>query len=246
MNVTSTTSDFVGKASKILSATAASILENVGLDYTLGKTKITAVSDLTMRVERGEFGVVMGPSGSGKTSLLNLLGCIDQPTSGTVRTLGVDTTTLNDRALTKLRRDKIGFIFQNFSLIPVLTAAENVEYPLILEKVPVNERKARVAEALASVGLEKRASHRPGELSGGQRQRVAIARALIKRPELVLADEPTANVDSKTAETIMQLIRRIQEESGTTFFVATHDARVLAYATKRWTMSDGAVTETEV
>lgn len=226
-------------------STFACELMNVSLDYKLGKSSIRALSNLSMKVASGEFGVIMGPSGSGKSSLLNLMGCVDRPTTGEVKILGEQSTKLSERALTRLRRDKIGFIFQNFSLIPVLSAAENVEYPLILSKIPAAKRREMVADALASVGLANRASHKPGELSGGQRQRVAIARALVKRPELVIADEPTANVDSKTAAGLMQMIKEIQAETGSTFFVATHDPAILDYATARWTMADGSVTKSE-
>lgn len=220
-------------------------IKNVSKKYRLGKTSITALDDLSMTVSEGEFGVIMGPSGSGKSTLLNIIGCIETASSGDVQVLGREVAGLDDRAMTKLRRDYIGFIFQSFSLIPVLTAAENVEYPLMLSNMTAKGRKKRVADLLAAVGLSDRADHRPGELSGGQRQRVAIARALVKRPKLVIGDEPTANVDSTTAHELMQVMTHIQQEFGSTFLIATHDPRVMEYASRRWTITDGSITNEE-
>lgn len=214
--------------------------------YRMGQTTVQALSDLSLVIARGEFTAIIGPSGSGKSTLLNMLGCIEMPDHGRVEVLGHDTSALSDSELTRLRRDNIGFIFQNFSLIPVLSAAENVEYPLILSRVPAAERRLRVAEVLDQVGLGDRADHRPGELSGGQRQRVAVARALIKRPRLVIADEPTAALDSKTGQDLMVMMRRIQAEIGTTFIVATHDPAVQAHAGRRLTLVDGRIVSDEV
>jgi len=225
---------------------SAARLTNVSKTYLLGKTRINALRNMTLDVPIGSFGVVMGPSGSGKSTLLNIIGCIEEHDFGSVQVLDADIGELSDREMTRLRRDQIGFIFQNFSLIPVLTAAENVEYPLILSGMSARDRADRVAENLAAVGLSDRAGHRPGELSGGQRQRVAIARALVKRPKLVIADEPTANVDSATAHELMQMMTHIQQDIGSTFFIATHDPMVLEYANQHWSIVDGSITNSGV
>ena len=170
--------------------------------YLLGKTEVHALRDVDLVVERGEFLSIAGPSGSGKTTLLNLIGCVDMPSSGTVRVAGQDTSKLTERELTRLRLDHIGFIFQTFNLVPVLTVFQNVEFPLLLQgRMTSEERRRRVNALLEEVGLADHARHRPSELSGGQRQRVAVARALVANPPLVLADEPTANLDSRPART---------------------------------------------
>lgn len=219
--------------------------EHVVKTYQMGQTQVRALDDLSMAIDEGEFTAIVGPSGSGKSTLLNMIGCIELPDSGKVEVFGHDVSHHSDQVLTRLRRDNIGFIFQHFSLIPVLSAAENVEYPLILSRVPAAERRERVAAMLTEVGLASRANHRPGELSGGQRQRVAIARALIKRPRLVIADEPTAALDSRTGQELMALMSRIQSESGTTFVIATHDPAVQAHATRRCTIIDGRIAAEE-
>ena len=198
-------------------------LHGVSREYHLGKTVVRALADVSLEIERGGFLIVSGPSGSGKSTLLNLIGCIDQPTTGSVVFDGSDVATMSDRELSAFRAHKLGFIFESFNLVPVLNAHENVDYPLRLRKVPSAERRERTESMLEAVGLKDQALHRPGELSGGQRQRVAIARALVTRPELVLADEPTANLDTKTGETIIELMREMRERFGTTFVIATHD-----------------------
>lgn len=228
-----------GPAPMPMPGQVAARLSQVGKHYRLGATALPALVDLSLTLQARDFAVIVGPSGSGKTTLLNLIGCIDRPDTGRVEVLGQDVTALSERELTRLRRDRIGFIFQNFALIPVLSAAENVEYPLVLAGVAATERRLRVAEALDMVGLGARASHRPNALSGGQRQRVAIARALIKRPALVIADEPTANLDSRTGQDLMTALRRMQADLGTTFVIATHDPEVQAHAGRRFRLRDG-------
>ncbi|MFV0334852.1 MAG: ABC transporter ATP-binding protein [Tropicimonas sp.] len=220
-------------------------VSNASKYFQMGKTRITALDGLSISIDAGAFVAIAGPSGSGKSTLLNLLGCIELPDRGSVEVLGHDTSGMSDGALTRVRRDAIGFIFQNFSLIPVLSAAENVEYPLVLAGMARDKRRELVAGMLEQVGLADRARHLPGELSGGQRQRVAIARALVKSPRLVIADEPTANLDSRTGQELMKTMRRIQEQSRTTFVVATHDPAVQAHASRRFTIVDGRVTGEE-
>ena len=210
--------------------------------YQLGKTEVHALRHVDLVVERGEFLSIAGPSGSGKTTLLNLIGGVDVPTSGTVWVDGEDTSKLTERALTRLRLDHIGFIFQTFNLVAVLTVFQNVEFPLLLQgRMTSDERRRRVNELLESVGLADHARHRPSELSGGQRQRVAVARALVARPPLVLADEPTANLDSKTGGTIIDLMREMNLRDGTTFIFSTHDPKVMAHASAIVRLEDGRV-----
>jgi putative ABC transport system ATP-binding protein len=210
--------------------------------YQLGKTEVHALRHVDLVVERGEFLSIAGPSGSGKTTLLNLIGGVDVPTSGTVWVDGEDTSKLTERALTRLRLDHIGFIFQTFNLVAVLTVFQNVEFPLLLQgRMTSDERRRRVNELLESVGLGSHSRHRPSELSGGQRQRVAVARALVARPPLVLADEPTANLDSKTGGTIIDLMREMNLRDGTTFIFSTHDPKVMAHASAIVRLEDGCV-----
>jgi putative ABC transport system ATP-binding protein len=218
-------------------------LEEVAKDYQLGRTCVPALRDVSLAVEPGEFMAVAGPSGSGKSTLLNLVGCLDQPTSGRVLIGGVDVATLRDDALSDLRGRTIGFIFQTFNLIPVLSALENVEFPLLVRQARVERRRARAraARALAEVGLAGFERHRPDELSGGQRQRVAVARALVTDPAIVLADEPTANLDSITGEAIVDLMLQINRRDGTTFIFSTHDPRVMAQAQRVVRLADGRV-----
>jgi putative ABC transport system ATP-binding protein len=185
--------------------------------------------------------MVVGPSGSGKTTLLNLVGCLDAPSSGAVEVCGVDVGAFADDALADFRAANVGFVFQSFNLIPVLSAYENVEYPLLLLDLPERERRERTLEMLEAVGLSAQAGRRPDELSGGQRQRVAIARALVKKPALVLADEPTANLDSATGRGIVELMRRIQAEAATTFVFSTHDPHLISEADEVFTLRDGAL-----
>ncbi len=214
--------------------------------YQLGKTEVPAVRDVSIDVGEGEFLSIAGPSGSGKTTLLNLVGCVDTPTSGTVVVNGQDTGSLSERALTDLRLHTIGFIFQSFNLVPVLSVFQNVEFPLLLQgALGKRERRDRVDGLLAAVGLEAHARHRPSELSGGQRQRVAVARALVTRPRLVLADEPTANLDSRTGETIIDLMRDMNRRDGTTFIFSTHDPRVMSHANAVVRFADGRIAARE-
>jgi putative ABC transport system ATP-binding protein len=221
-------------------------LKDVSKTYTLGKTLVPAVREVSMDVDEGEFLSIAGPSGSGKTTLLNLVGCVDTPTSGTVIVDGHDTGKLGERALTDLRLRTIGFIFQSFNLVPVLSVFQNVEFPLLLQgTLPKGERRGRVLALLEAVGLGEHARHRPSELSGGQRQRVAIARALVTRPRLVLADEPTANLDSKTGETIIDLMHEMNHRDGTTFVFSTHDPRVMSHANAIVRIEDGRIAARE-
>jgi putative ABC transport system ATP-binding protein len=185
---------------------------------------------------------IIGPSGSGKTTLLNLIGCLDAPTSGEVNLFGkYNVSTLNDKQATLLRRDHIGFIFQTFNLIPVLNVYENIEFPLIIQGVDKADRKKRVMELIADVGLQEFIKHKPDELSGGQRQRIAVARALVTNPKLVLADEPTANLDKENGRIIMEIMKKLNEEHGVTFIFSTHDQRVMEEGRRTVVLSDGMV-----
>lgn len=215
-------------------------IEDVIKEYPLGKLTVQALRGVTLSIERGEFTTIAGPSGSGKTTLLNLIGCVDIPTKGDVRIDGISTLTLNDKALTQLRLDKLGFIFQSFNLIPVLDLYQNVEFPLLLQdKLSAPKRRERVMEIIERVGLKEQLKQRPNELSGGQRQRVAIARALVTQPAIVLADEPTANLDSVTGNSIIELMRELNATQQTTFIFSTHDPRVMSRATRIIRMVDG-------
>jgi putative ABC transport system ATP-binding protein len=221
-------------------------LRNVSKVYMLGKTVVPAVRDVSIDVGEAEFLAIAGPSGSGKTTLLNLIGCVDTPTSGTVVVNGQDTAKLSERALTDLRLRTIGFIFQSFNLVSVLSVFQNVEFPLLLQGVlSKRERAERVLSLLDAVGLTEHTRHRPNELSGGQRQRVAIARALVTRPRLVLADEPTANLDSATGETIVDLMREMNRRDGTTFIFSTHDPKVMSHANAIIRIADGRIAARE-
>ena len=215
-------------------------VESVTKKYRLGDQTVVALHDITLAFEEGVFLAIAGPSGSGKTTLLNIIGCIDTPTRGQVFIDDREVTGLSGDALADLRARTTGFIFQTFNLFPVLTAAENVEYPLLqLSEVGKDERGERVKRYLSVVGLEKYAHHTPNQLSGGQRQRVAIARALAITPRIVLADEPTANLDSKTGKSILDLMKRINREFGTTFIFSTHDRHVMAMADRLVRIEDG-------
>jgi len=211
--------------------------------YRVGGSTVHALREVDFIAAQGDFVVINGPSGSGKTTFLNLISAIDRPTEGDVLIEGSSTVALSERELAQLRRDKIGLIFQTFNLIPVLTAAENAEYPLLLKKLPKVERSDRVRTILAEVGLEDLGRRRPNELSGGQRQRIAIARALITQPKLVLADEPTANLDSETGGQVMELMRRLNQEHCVVFIVVTHDPAVAKYAGRRIRIHDGRLME---
>ncbi len=208
--------------------------------YRLGKSEVQALRSISLDVNRGEFLSIAGPSGSGKTTLLNLVGCVDTPTSGRVLVDGEDTSHLGERALTDLRLHKIGFIFQTFNLVSVLSLYQNVEFPLLLQGgLTAAERRRRIEGLLEAVGLRDHARHRPSELSGGQRQRVAVARALVTKPPLVLADEPTANLDSQTGATIIDLMREMNRRDGTTFVFSTHDPKVMSHASAVVRIADG-------
>jgi len=217
-------------------------IEHVYKDYLLGDQKVQALKDITLSFEPGVFLAIAGPSGSGKTTLLNLIGCIDTPTSGKIYINETDVSGKTPDQLADLRNRTIGFIFQTFNLLPVLSAAENVEYPLLQRKdVTAEERKKRVDYFLDIVGLSKFAEHRPNQLSGGQRQRVAIARALAILPSIVLADEPTANLDHKTGEEILNLMKQINRAFNTTFIFSTHDKRVISKADRLVRVEDGQI-----
>ncbi len=207
--------------------------------YPLDHSYVPALEGVTFEIGRGEFLAVAGPSGSGKSTLLNLIGCIDRPTSGSVAIEGQEATRLKPSGLSALRLRKIGFVFQTFNLIPVFSATENVEYPLLLQGVGAKERRQRTAEALASVGLTERARQRPDLLSGGERQRVAVARAIVHRPALVLADEPMANLDTRNATQLIDLMRSLNRELGLTFLFSTHDPRLLDRADRVLSLCDG-------
>ncbi len=211
-------------------------------DYALGNTVVHALRGIDLRVSEGEFISVVGPSGSGKTTLLNIIGCVDFATEGTVKIGGQEIIALKDNQITDIRLHKIGFIFQTFNLIPVLNVVENVEFPLLLmKKHAKDEIRKRAEKLIEEVGLKDFIKHRPAELSGGQRQRVAIARALVTNPDIVLADEPTANLDSVTGASILQLMRKMNAVEKTTFIFSTHDENVLQYAQKIVKIKDGFI-----
>jgi len=218
-------------------------LKDVKRIYKVGEVETPALRGVTLTVEEGEFTAIVGPSGSGKTTLLQLMGCLDRPTAGTIHINGKDVTRLSSNQRADVRRGSIGFVFQFFALIPGLTAYENIEMPLLLTGEKAAARRSRVNELLEAVGLTDRARHRPDQMSGGEQQRVAIARALATRPVLVLADEPTANLDSVNGEQIMEIMLRLNEETGTTFIFATHDPRVFPYARRVIEVRDGLITE---
>jgi putative ABC transport system ATP-binding protein len=220
-----------------MSATPLIRLEGVSKSYRMGQTDVPALRDVTLSVAAGEFAALVGPSGSGKSTLLNICGLVDQPDSGQLSIDGEAADRLSQRQLTLIRREKIGFVFQGFNLVPVMTAFENVEYPLFL--AGAGDRAQRVRKMLAQVGLAELEHRRPDELSGGQRQRVAIARALVKQPRLVIADEPTANLDSATAAQIVDLMHDLGRSHGTTFLIATHDARMTARCDRAIQLCDG-------
>jgi putative ABC transport system ATP-binding protein len=221
-------------------------VENVTRSYKIGKIETQALRGVSLSIENGEFTALVGPSGSGKTTLLQLIGCLDQPTSGRVFINGEDVSQLNRNQRADMRRGTIGYVFQFFALIPTLTAYENVEMPLLLIGQGAADRRKRVTELLESVDLLDHANHRPDQLSGGQQQRVAIARALATRPSLILADEPTANLDTPNGKQVMETMTRLNQETGVTFIFATHDPRVFNYARRVITLRDGLVVENGV
>lgn len=205
--------------------------------------KVTAINSVSLEIPRQRFAMIVGPSGSGKTTLLNLIGCIDAPTAGSVEVCDRDVASLADDTITDFRSRNIAFVFQNFNLFPVLSAYENIEYPLLLLGIPAEERRERTLHMLESVGLVDQRQHRPNQLSGGQRQRVAIARALVKKPELVLADEPTANLDSHTGASIIELMHRVQREEAASFVFSTHDPQLISHAEETFVLRDGQLVE---
>ncbi len=215
-------------------------LKRIQRTFTLGDSEVHALRDLDLNIEAGEYVAVMGPSGSGKSTLLNLLGLLDRPNAGAYLLEGRDVTTLNPEEQARVRSERIGFVFQSFHLVPRLTAAENIALPMMLAGIPPAERQRRVAQALREFGLEDRATHRPDQLSGGQRQRVAIARATVMRPAVILADEPTGNLDRATGEEVVRLLEALNRQ-GVTLIVVTHDQTMGARARRQINMLDGAV-----
>jgi len=212
--------------------------------YQSGDISVEAIKDASFTVETGSFVAFVGPSGSGKSTLLNMVGCLDTPSCGTLKVLDTDVATLNQREAAIFRGNNIGFVFQDFNLIPVLSAYENIEYPLIMvQNWPAEKRHARVMELLDAVGMADQAHKQPGQLSGGQKQRVAVARALVTRSKLVLADEPTANLDSSTAHKVIDLMKDMREKFGTTFIFSTHDTKVMAEAEIIFTLIDGKIAD---
>ena len=224
--------------------TALLSLDDVHKTYATGRAQVHALRGVDLSVERGELVAIMGPSGAGKTTLLEILGCLSTPSSGRYRLDGNAVEGLDDDGLARLRGDEIGFVFQSFNLLPRMSALENVELPLVYRRVPRAERRRRAADALARVGLEARGAHRPAELSGGERQRVAIARALVNRPALLLADEPTGNLDSQTSEEILGLLFGLHGE-GHTVVLVTHDAAIGRRAPRLVTLRDGCIERDE-
>ena len=213
--------------------------------YPLGKVEVEAIKGVDLCIEKGDFISIAGPSGSGKTTILNMIGCIDKPTEGTVEISGRCTAEMKDRELTSLRHEVLGFIFQSFNLIPVLSVYENIEFPLLLGRDRLDKREKRqwIDYLIDEVGLSKQRIQRPNELSGGQRQRVAIARALATKPEIVLADEPTANLDSRTGEAIIELMKKLNREQSTTFIFSTHDPAIVSIADHVIHLHDGQVVQ---
>ncbi|MCL6642543.1 MAG: ABC transporter ATP-binding protein [Candidatus Bipolaricaulota bacterium] len=217
-------------------------LKNAHKTYPMGETQVQALRGLDLTIKPGEFVAIMGPSGSGKSTLMHLLGCLDLPSEGLVQLDGNDVTKLDEDRLAQIRGKKIGFVFQTFNLIPTLTAQENVELPLFFQGVPRTERRARAAELLRKVGLDGRMHHKPSQLSGGERQRVAIARALANDPEIILADEPTGNLDSESGEAILELLAQLHRE-GKTIILVTHNPEAAAYAQRIVRIRDGRLVE---
>jgi len=218
-------------------------LSNIFKSYSFGKTKIEVLKGLNLKINEGEMACLMGPSGSGKTTLLNIIGGLDTVNSGSVLIDNMDITRLRDKKMSAFRTRMMGFVFQSFNLIPVLNTFENVEYPLLLLKVASKERKEKVDAILDAVELAKYKKHKPDEMSGGQRQRIAIARAIVTNPRIIIADEPTANLDHKTGTAIMELMKKLNENSRTTFVFSTHDPIVSNYAGRTITLMDGTIVQ---
>lgn len=223
-------------------------LKDVHKIYPLGKTEVHAVKGVSFTITKGEFISIAGPSGSGKSTILNMIGCIDTPTSGTVTINNTKTSGMSDNEITRLRHQTLGFIFQSFNLIPVLNVFENIEFPLLLDNKTKGNKKERqewIDYLVAEVGLEQWRHHKPAELSGGQRQRVAIGRALATKPLIVLADEPTANLDSTTGEAIIELMKKMNQDVGTTFIFSTHDQSIVDIADHVIRLRDGLITHND-
>jgi ABC-type lipoprotein export system ATPase subunit len=219
-------------------------LRDVGKIYSLGEVEVVALRHASLNIEEGEYVALIGPSGSGKSTLMNTLGCLDRPTSGSYRLAGEEVTNMSRDERARIRNRRIGFVFQNFNLLPRTSAVENVEVPLLYShRMTARERRQRAAEALERVGLADRMDHHPSQLSGGQQQRVAIARALVNRPSILLADEPTGNLDSKTSRDIIQLFRQLNEESRLTLILVTHDQDVARNARRTIVLRDGEIVE---
>ena len=216
-------------------------LTRITKDYRLGKTLVRALRGLDLTIEQGEIVALMGPSGSGKSTLMHILGALDKPTDGEARFDGQNLQSLSENHLVTLRGRKVGFVFQTFNLVPTLSAQKNVELPMIFVRVPKRKRAARARELLTKVGLEDRIRHKPNELSGGQRQRVAIARALANNPDVILADEPTGNLDTETGNTILDLLRRLSMDDGKTVVLVTHDPEAVRIANRVVRLRDGCV-----
>ncbi|MBL4682180.1 MAG: ABC transporter ATP-binding protein [Pseudomonadales bacterium] len=213
--------------------------------YGKGETEVRALDNISVSVEAGEFTAIIGPSGSGKTTLLHLIGGLDNPTKGSVHLSGVNIANMSGSQLSDFRRDHIGFIFQAYNLIPVLSAEENIEYIMLLQGINAKKRKEKVEEMLVKVGLENLGGRRPAELSGGQQQRVAIARAMASQPDIILADEPTANLDSKTGVSLLELMRELNQEQNMTFVFSTHDMKIMERATRLIHIEDGKIVKDE-
>ncbi len=221
-------------------------IENMVKRYPMGKTEFTALKDINLSFERGEFCGLIGPSGSGKTTLLNIIGSLDVPSEGSATVLDRNIENLSHIEAARLRSKHMGFIFQTYNLLPVYTVFENVEFPLLIMKVPEDERKKKVMDALQWVGLMDKIKSRPAQLSGGESQRVAVARAIVKRPELVLADEPTANLDAKNSHNVLKMMVKLNKELKTTFIFATHDEKVIGYLRRKIHLIDGKVAKDEI
>lgn len=221
-------------------------IKNLHKIYNSSEIRVHAVNDITLDFQEGEFAVIVGPSGSGKTTLLNLLGGLDTPSSGQILVDGVDLSMLKSSALIDFRMKNIGFVFQSYNLIPVLTAGENIEFIMSLQKWPKTERKERTNELMDAIGLADREKSRPAKLSGGQQQRIAVARALASRPKFILADEPTANLDTKSAESLLDIMEKLNREEEMTFIFSTHDVRVMNRARRVITLEDGKVISDEI
>ncbi len=223
------------------------VAEKVSKEYRIGEVSIRALKEVSFAIEPASFVSFVGPSGSGKTTLLNLVGCLDKPTGGDLRVNGVGVTSLDRKASASFRGNHLGFIFQDFNLLPVLTVYENIEYPLLMvQNLPAGEREKRVLALLEAVGMSAQKDKYPDQISGGQKQRVAVARALVTHPKLVLADEPTANLDSKTAHAVIDLMKKMRDELKTTFIFSTHDPKIVGEAEIIYTLADGELVDRQV